>query len=451
MKRQKLNNTKILIVHFRVGKTDGVSLEIDSWKAILESAGAQVALCSGPVNHGADYVIPDLEQQLNKNIFAIDENAFGGLKTFNSNKKLKSEILKYQNTISQHFAKVLSDFAPNHIFISNIFSVGEGFPVPGGLLKVLDKQKIPTTLINHDFYWENKRYDIPTSQFIEKQLKKSFLPKRSYINHLCINSIGKNALNKRRNIKAALLYDTFDFDQPNLSKKDCTTDFLSDKGISPNDLVLLQATRVVRRKNIELSIDLASQLSKSSNIKKLADKTLYNSRNFSPEKDQIKLVLSGYVEKRHRGYLEELMSYAEQKKVSLIYLGKDLHRKYELFDIYPYADIITYPSEYEGFGNQLLEAFFARKPVALFEYPVFQTDIKPLNFQYISLGDEKQYDNETGLAKVPSEIMQKATDQTIQILSNPILYKNWTEKNYETARKNFSLQNVKRVLINCIT
>ena len=74
--KNPVKSKRILIIHYRVGKTDGVSLQIASYKEILESHGAKVVLCSGPENIGADYVIKDLEQQLNPEIFTIDEDAF---------------------------------------------------------------------------------------------------------------------------------------------------------------------------------------------------------------------------------------------------------------------------------------------------------------------------------------------------------------------------------------
>ena len=39
------------IFHFQVGRTDGVSLEIDKWKRILEEMGHTVHLCAGDLGH----------------------------------------------------------------------------------------------------------------------------------------------------------------------------------------------------------------------------------------------------------------------------------------------------------------------------------------------------------------------------------------------------------------
>ncbi|RLC75975.1 MAG: glycosyl transferase family 1, partial [Chloroflexi bacterium] len=35
------------IFHYQVGRTDGVSLEIDKWKHVLEEMGHTVHLCAG--------------------------------------------------------------------------------------------------------------------------------------------------------------------------------------------------------------------------------------------------------------------------------------------------------------------------------------------------------------------------------------------------------------------
>lgn len=65
----------IAIVHYRVGRTDGVSLEIDKRRAILEELGHEVKLISGPVQNGSDFVIEELEFDLPE-IKEIKENSF---------------------------------------------------------------------------------------------------------------------------------------------------------------------------------------------------------------------------------------------------------------------------------------------------------------------------------------------------------------------------------------
>ena len=54
-------------------------------------------------------------------------------------------------------------------------------------------------------------------------------------------------------------------------------------------------------------------------------------------------------------------------------------------DAYLAADLITYPSLYEGFGNALVEAIFYGKPVVVNRYAVYDADIAPLGLRLIEL------------------------------------------------------------------
>jgi len=56
-------------------------------------------------------------------------------------------------------------------------------------------------------------------------------------------------------------------------------------------------------------------------------------------------------------------------------------KMYTLWDLYPHADLVTYPSTYEGFGNALLEAFYFKKPVVINRYSIFIEDIEPKGFR----------------------------------------------------------------------
>ena len=53
-----------------------------------------------------------------------------------------------------------------------------------------------------------------------------------------------------------------------------------------------------------------------------------------------------------------------------------------------WADFVIYPTRWEGFGNQLIEAFAARLPTIVFEYPVYKEDIGPKGFRVVSLADK---------------------------------------------------------------
>ena len=69
---------KVLLCHYRVGRTDGVSLEIEKRKTMLRSLGYEPITLSGPLNNGADHVIDELEFDY-PDIHRIKELAFRGV------------------------------------------------------------------------------------------------------------------------------------------------------------------------------------------------------------------------------------------------------------------------------------------------------------------------------------------------------------------------------------
>ena len=63
----------------------------------------------------------------------------------------------------------------------------------------------------------------------------------------------------------------------------------------------------------------------------------------------------------------------------------DGRKIYTLEDIYPYADLVTYPSTFEGFGNAFLETIYFRKPIVVNSYSIYTKDIKPKGFSVIEI------------------------------------------------------------------
>ncbi|MCK5672079.1 MAG: glycosyltransferase, partial [Spirochaetales bacterium] len=108
---------------------------------------------------------------------------------------------------------------------------------------------------------------------------------------------------------------------------------------------------------------------------------------------------------------------------------------YSLQDIYPHADLVSYPSLQEGFGNAFLEAVYFRKPILVNNYSIYAYDIKPKGFEAIEMDNF---------------ISQATVDATNKLLDNPEEIKRITDKNYELSLKHYSytvLQNKLQSLV----
>jgi glycosyltransferase involved in cell wall biosynthesis len=110
---------------------------------------------------------------------------------------------------------------------------------------------------------------------------------------------------------------------------------------------------------------------------------------------------------------------------------EDGRKIYTLEDIYPFADLVTYPSNFEGFGNAFLEAVYFRKPIVVNTYSIYQMDIQPKGFQVIQMD---------------GYVTDDTVRQTKQVLDDAELRRGMVDRNYEIARRSYSYQVLKRKL-----
>ena len=102
--------------------------------------------------------------------------------------------------------------------------------------------------------------------------------------------------------------------------------------------------------------------------------------------------------------------------------GKKIHT---IADVYQCADLVTYPSGYEGFGNAFLEAVYYRKPIVVNRYSTYIRDIEPKDFDVILM------DNFVGINTI---------EQIREVLSDKSRREAMVDKNYRQADKHFSFQ-----------
>lgn len=453
--RKPLKGKTFLIFHYRAGLTDGVSLEIAVWKVILENLGATVKLVAGPGSVNADFEVKYFNYCDNPRIRAIDEWAFGrNPKLFKNEAEWLEEFNDCKKSLSGDFEKIIKKTKPDWVIVSNVFSLGENLPATVALAETLKRTKIRALLVHHDFYWEHGRCNQPISPLIRNILDKYYPPQSNYLEHSCINSLARDELYRRKGTRAMIISDSVDFHRPLQDRGAKCTKLLEHFGIKPNDLIILQATRIAPRKAIEIAIDFVKELSKPENLKILRDRGLYNQKGFDPSRDKIVLLMAGYNEKSDQKYKERLLAYAKTTKINFCFLDgraggftpidRGPEDKPTLLDLYIYADLITYPSLREGFGNQFLEAILSKTPVVLFEYPVFRADIKPKGFKYVSLGKSFKTDSK-GLTKISPKKLRTAVAEAVEILTNPKSYQQIVDTNFELGTKNYSIENISKI------
>lgn len=434
------------IFHFKVGGTDGVSLEIDKWKRVLEAMGNRVHLCAGDLGKEDGTLIDEMyhhrpdSQRLYRNSFiALEDYDEAGY---------KAELEQLSEKIEVKLRQFVADKQIDFLIAENVWSVAANPAVAPAMARVMRDLKLPTVAHSHDFYWE--RVDgVALTCGTAVELADKFLPPRDpLVKHALINSLGQRELLARKGIESTVVPNVFDFDESDWVIDDYNKEFREQIGLRGNDICILQATRIVPRKGIELAIDFVKALGSPERRERLERRGLYDGRAFSGD-DRIVLVLAGYAQDDPTGrYVRQLKQKIEQAGVDAIFIEefvegrrqiRDGQKIYSLWDTYVFADFVTYPSLWEGWGNQLLEALRARLPFLLFEYPVYEVDIKDKGFRAVSLGATIESRDAQGLVQVAPVVMDAAADEAVELLVDSDLRRETVEHNFQTARRYYSL------------
>ena len=455
---------RVLIVHFRSapGKnwvsssrrvdgdgsdsagTDGVSLEMVKRRTLLVEMGHEVSICSA--YPWAEYALPRLEFD-NDDVMAMMRDMFGTQSMAAATAGVEMAFRAAVAQLKDDVVRVIEDFQPDVLFVHNILSLPVHPAATVALTEVLRETGIPCTAIHHDILNEGAYKFRPTQEFAKRVMDGFFPPALPNLRHWTINSRNQKTLAGRDTV-ARVIPDTMDFDESiDDGERLRLRDALRGRyGISPHDIVLLVGARIVPNKQIEIAGHLTA------NLQALLDgtvyRTLYNGLEFA-ETGRVMLVLAGRPERGFVEYQESLFGLLDELGITWMYVGNDVrpYRSeedgvYALYpDMYAIADFVLYPSGWEGFGNQLLEAIAAGLPVAAFEYPVFKEDIAPKGVRVVSLGDTILPDrDDMGLVRVPASVLEGAAGRIVSILTDSVEYAGFVGHNTEVGRECFGFE-----------
>ncbi|NOZ49032.1 MAG: glycosyltransferase family 4 protein [Chloroflexi bacterium] len=433
--------------HYQVGRTDGVSLEMDKWRRVLEGMGHTVHYCAGDLGSAEGVLIPEMYHHTAaaERLYA---NTFVALRDDRSEAEYRQALYDLTDVIAEKFRRWVQEKDIDFLIPQNVWSVAVNPAVAIAVTRVMRDLKLPALAHNHDFYWERVGGIRLTCSTAVELADKYIPPHDESVRHVVINSLAQRELAERKGVHARVVPNVFDFAAPPWQPDAYNADFRQRIGLRHQDVMILQATRVVARKGIELAVDLVQALDSPHHRAQLRRAGLYDGRAFD-EDSRIVLVLAGYVRDDVSGaYVQRLKQKIKQAGIDVLFIGDliDHERRqvgdekvYSLWDAYVYADFVTYPSWWEGWGNQLLEAVRAQLPIALFEYPVYVADIKDAGFRVVSFGDQIQGEDSQGLIQVSADIITAAAEQVVELLVDARLRQEIVEHNFRIADSYYSL------------
>ena len=397
----------------RLAGTDGVSLETEKWAKVFESEGFCCFYFAGELDRPpeASYLVPEAH-------FTHPEIKDIYNKSFNvsvRDRLVSERIHKMVRKLKDELYEFVDKFEIDLLIPQNALTIPLNIPLGVAITQFVMETGIPTIAHHHDFFWERDRF---MTNAVWDYLYMAFPPKLPTIDHVVINSFADEQLSLRKGISATVMPNIMDFNNPPPPIDDYTSDVRAALGIDEDELFVLQPTRVVARKGIEMAIELVHRLGMKA-----------------------KLVISHASGDEGYDYEQRLREYSKLMDVDTIFVSEIINEKrgttkdgrkiYTLDDIYPHSDLVTYPSTFEGFGNAFLEAVYFRKPVVVNEYSIYNKDIKPKGFDVIEL---------------PGYVTGEAVQKTKQFLKGSKRSEAAVEKNYEIGRRFFSYEVLERQL-----
>lgn len=412
---------KVGFIATRLAGMDGVSLEAEKWATVFEREGLSCFYLAGKLDTPAEKsMLVEKAHFRHPEIREIQKACFG---VSIRSRSITQKIHSIKDELKEQIYAFIDKFGISILVAENCLAIPMNIPLALALTEVIAETGIKTIAHHHDFFWERQRF---LKNAVWDYLNMAFPPHLPTIQHVVINSSADNQLSLRTGISATTIPNVMDFDNPPGPIDDYASDVRQALGVEDDECFILQPTRVVKRKGIEHAIELVHRL-----------------------EIKAKLVISHASGDEGHEYEKRVRDYSDTMGVKTLFesdIIKDYRSRtndgrkiYTLADVYPHADLITYPSTFEGFGNAFLEAIYFRKPVVVNSYSIFTIDIEPKGFKVIELN---------------GYVTDKAIQETREMLNNPKLRRRSVEHNYELARRYYSYsvlrQRLRHLMLDCL-
>ncbi len=330
--------------------------------------------------------------------------------------EISAKVEQLKQHLKLHLHQFISRFDLDLLIIENAVAIPMNIPLGLAIAELVAETGIPTLAHNHDFAWERSRFAVNAA---DDYLRAAFPPVHPAVRQVVINSYGQRQLALRTGAISTLAPNVMDYDNPPPEPGDYVADLRDELGIGADEYVLLQPTRVVPRKRIERAVELAARLDLPC--------TLLISHASGDEGSDYAAFLAEFVELMGVKAVIADEYFAPQRGVR-----PDGGKVFSLGDAYAPADIVTYPSDIEGFGNAFLEAVYFGKPLVMCAYDVYKADIRPKGFRVVEFEDY---------------ITEETVCQTREVLQDKGLAEEMAAHNYEVAKRFYSFTALERLLV----
>ncbi|MBN1799386.1 MAG: glycosyltransferase family 4 protein [Spirochaetales bacterium] len=438
---------RICFICGKLGGVDGVSLEVDKWIYVLKALGHTVFTIAGK------YIKP-LASIPKKNQIVVDRIRFDSPEQHyyenlvfpylsgqpsSLTKEMRNSIVDKMTLFGSDVANTIYEKLKKHDIDVLIAENTNAMPMTllGGIAvyQLATERRVATIFHHHDFWWERSRF---SNNHIEALLNEIMPPSDLGSEHIVLTSYAAHILRSIKRVRPIIIPNCEDFDNP-VQLDEYNRHFRKDLGFKDDDILVMQPTRIVRRKRIEDSVELLAKLViKYPDIHK-----------------KIHYIISLYQgDEPDDHYVDEIKQLAKNREIPLHMIsdrvfsqrGNDKHGKrlYTNRDVIANADLVTYLPVWEGFGNALLETIAARIPLITTTYLVYKTDIKITGLKNIEIRDT--YDEQAGKLMVSDKVV----DEIYFLLNHPQEKNQIVDMNFDIGKREFGYNTLSHKLQNVL-
>lgn len=412
------HTTRIGFVSTRLKGADGVSLEVRKWAEVLTRLQHECFFFAGESDWPPErsYVVPEAHFQ-HPDVLKLSADLFDDcLRTPETSQRIDT-LKTYLKT---HLHRFIKQYELELLIVENALAIPVHVPLGLALTEVIAETSIDTIAHHHDFAWERSRFSVSAA---EDYLHAAFPAALKAIRHVVINSYAQSQLAYRTGLSSTVVPNVMKYEEPPPAPDSYADDLRATLGLLPGECLILQPTRIVPRKRIERAIGLAVRLG--------LPYALVISHEAGDEGTSYLEYLQDLIDGLQARVIFGAAHFGEQREQTA-----DGRKRYSLADAYQAADLVTYPSSVEGFGNAFLEAIYYRKPLVVSTYDIYRLDIKPKGFQVVEFVEF---------------VTRQAVAQARELLLNPERVAAMVEHNYTVARHHFSYSNLEKLLVALIS
>jgi glycosyltransferase involved in cell wall biosynthesis len=310
------------VLSFRLGGTDGVSVVAATWIDALRDAGFEVVTVAG--EGPVDRLVPDL---------AIGRWPDGRAGIDGPDAATPAELARLRADVEASVADA------DLVVVENLGTIPMNLPAARAVAAAREGR--PTLWHHHDPSWQRDRYaDVDELPCDDPAWR-----------HVTINDLTRHQL-AARGVEATTVRNGFDVDAPRGDRRRARRAL----DLADDELVVVHPVRAIERKDVPAAIRLAESLGAT-------------------------YWLTGPAEEGYGPRLADELTAALARGVRVVHRPAP-----STGELYAAADVVAFPSRWEGFGNPPIEAAIHRRPAAVAHYPVAE-ELRALGLRWFDPDD----------------------------------------------------------------